>query len=219
MELDEPCDVTLNADVLEISIYTFRHANNCILALSKDCRIKTLDLRTQVYHFPREIDDDTWVNCAESLARVLVRVKPVNLCLRLYWLISARVWQVICKSLKKHTTLQVLEFHDHFPLVWDGEWAGADQRQCSLAFNAVAEMVQENTMLHRVEVPRELRDEQLWTTRIQPCLDVNKVRPRVQELAENTDAALRRKAVGARLGAVRQHKDQTFHILRDKTAT
>jgi hypothetical protein len=115
------------------------------------------------------------------------------------WSISNDNWSVLCESLKTHPTLTKLDLHCTLPM---SHTAGVrivlTDNDKAHRTRLLAEMMQENAILHTIALPEDERDEQIYTESILPYLETNRYRPRVLAI-KKADFALRRPLLGRAL--------------------
>jgi hypothetical protein len=116
--------------------------------------------------------------------------------------ISNDNWNVLCESLQAQPTLTSINLRGTRPTISRTGPAGGRIRfsdeQNVHRTRAMAEMVQRNTTLHTIELSADERDEQIYAETIQPYLETNRYRPRVDAITK-ADISLRRPLLGLAL--------------------
>jgi hypothetical protein len=108
--------------------------------------------------------------------------------------ISDENWAILCESLQAHPTLTCLNLIDTSPNPFDDDDDDDDDNdndsdeddsslmpdeQKTRRTRVLAEMMQQNTVLHTIHLSERERDVQLCTEDILPYLETNRYRPRV----------------------------------------
>jgi hypothetical protein len=113
--------------------------------------------------------------------------------------ISNDNWSILCESLKAHPTLTSLNLRTTSPRSPPSTRVRIVQTDDQKAHRTrlLAEMMQENTILHTVELSRYERDDQIYTEEISPYLETNRYRPRVLAVNKRSrDRSVKRYSVG-----------------------
>jgi hypothetical protein len=84
--------------------------------------------------------------------------------------ISDDNWSILCESLKAHPTLTSLDLRNTRPRSPVGVTL---DEQKTRRTRALAEMMQQNTVLHTIHLPERERDEHIYTQEIHPYLETN----------------------------------------------
>jgi hypothetical protein len=79
----------------------------------------------------------------------------------------------------------------------------------------LAEMVQQNTVLHTIHLPERERDEHIYTQEIHPYLEVNLYRPRVLAIKKTSERPFREKVLGRALHSVRSNPNLVWMLLSE----
>lgn len=105
--------------------------------------------------------------------------------------ISENEWADIFAAVRVHPTLEKITFRGYIPRV-------DTTREARVARTRVIwDALQENTVLLEIHVHPSLIDEQFWDDQIGPRLKVNRYRPLVRQLVEESDGRLQRQLFGA----------------------
>jgi hypothetical protein len=112
--------------------------------------------------------------------------------------ISNDNWNVLCESLQAHSTLTSLDLRGP-----TGSSIGLTDEQKTHRARLLAEMVQQNTVLHTIDLfdehfPHQSYDQQIYADMIQPYLETNRYRPHVDAITK-ADISLRRALLGLAL--------------------
>jgi hypothetical protein len=129
--------------------------------------------------------------------------------------ISDNNWSVLCESLQAHPTLTCLNLEDtrptipnDFPIIFSDE-------QKALRARLLADMVQQNTVLHTIQLDSSERDEQIYTKEIHPYLVTNLYRPRVLAIKKTKDRPFREKVLGRAVYSVRSKPNLVWMLLSE----
>jgi hypothetical protein len=130
--------------------------------------------------------------------------------------ISDENWTILCESLKAHPTLTSLNLSYTRPRIpTGGRIAVTDDDQKTRRTRVVAEMVQHNTVLHRIPLSGHERDEQIYTESIRPHLETNLYRPRVLAVKKTIARPFREKVLGRALYAVKSNPNLVWMFLSE----
>jgi hypothetical protein len=100
---------------------------------------------------------------------------------------------ILCQSLMVHPTLTILDLRDTVPLRRFVLWQHKEGRT-----RAIADMMEQNTILHTLQLSEEEHDRRIYLEVIQPHLETNLYRPRVLAV-KRADISLRRTLLGLAL--------------------
>jgi hypothetical protein len=112
--------------------------------------------------------------------------------------ISDEHWRVLCESLMVHPAISTLVICETPPNRRRSRNTMSDaQKACRT--RAIADMLQENTILHTIRLSIDEFDSGSYAESIQPGLETNLYRPRVLSIEEIDDSLFRRKVLGRAL--------------------
>jgi hypothetical protein len=114
---------------------------------------------------------------------------------------------ILCESLKAHPTLIILELPN-------SPFGLSDKRKAN-RMRMLAEMVQQNTVLHTIRLSEHEQDEQIYTQEICPYLEVNLYRPRVLAVKKTTERPFREKVLGRALHCVKSSPNLVWMFLSE----
>jgi hypothetical protein len=114
---------------------------------------------------------------------------------------------ILCESLKAHPTLIILELPN-------SPFGLSDKRKAN-RMRMLAEMVQQNTVLHTIRFSEHEQDEQIYTQEICPYLEVNLYRPRVLAVKKTTERPFREKVLGRALHCVKSSPNLVWMFLSE----
>jgi hypothetical protein len=162
-------------------------------ALANNKGLKELELHS----YSSRIDNENWTVLCESL-----KVHPTLTSLGLHGQpINDENWAVLCESLEAHPTLTSLDLYGTRPL-WRNTGRSRivlEDDQKTHRTRLLAEMVQQNTVLHTIEQNTTYEtDNQIYKQDISPRLEMNLYRPRVLAISK-ADISLRRALLGLAL--------------------
>jgi hypothetical protein len=131
--------------------------------------------------------------------------------------ISMDNWSVLCKSLQAHPTLASLDlFGTGSSLIsptvskrvlWEEQKAHRTRM--------LAEMMQENIILHTIALSGNERDDKIFTEEVLPHLETNQYRPRVLGVKETTERHFREQVLGRALACVRFNPNLVWMFLSE----
>jgi hypothetical protein len=116
-------------------------------------------------------------------------------------------WTILCESLKAHPTLLILNL--------PSSHARLSDKRTTNRTRLLAEMVQQNTVLHTIRLSERERDEQIYTQEIRPYLEVNLYRPRVLAVKKTTERPFREKVLGRALYSVKSGPNLVWMFLSE----
>jgi hypothetical protein len=116
----------------------------------------------------------------------------------------------LCESLKSHPTLTTLHLQETVPRLAHEPFASEQKKHRT---RMMAEMMQENTILHTIDLFGDKHDEQIYEEAILPYLVTNLHRPRVLTVAETSDRPFREKVLGRALFSVRSNPNLVWMFL------
>jgi hypothetical protein len=124
-------------------------------------------------------------------------------------------WTILCESLQAHPTLTRLNLYSTvqrgpagIPIIFSDE-------QKTLWTRLLADMVQQNTVLHTIQLDSSERDDQIYTEEIRPYLVTNLYRPRVRAIKKTKDRPFREKLLGRALYSVRSNPNLVWMLLSE----
>jgi hypothetical protein len=131
--------------------------------------------------------------------------------------ISDENWAILCQSLQAHPTLTSLNLiAGTWPRGPDGVTIILSDEQKTHRTRELAEMVQQNTVLHTIELLfTSERDDQICTEEIRPYLETNLYRPRVHAIKKTLDRPFREKVLGRALYSVRSNPNLVWMLLSE----
>jgi hypothetical protein len=129
--------------------------------------------------------------------------------------ISDDSWSILCESLKAHPTLTSLGLRDTLPERPAGGRIVLTDDQKTHRTRLLAEMMQENTILHSIELSDNGRDEQIYVAEISPYLETNLYRPRVVAVKKTIERPFREKVLGRALGCVKSNPNLVWMFLSE----
>jgi hypothetical protein len=119
--------------------------------------------------------------------------------------ISDESWSILCHSLEKHPTLISLDLRDTRPTRQASEEVMLEQKRKRT--RAIADLLEQNTVLQTVHLSEQEREGQIHAKLIQPRLEMNLYRARVLAIKDRTqnDGPFREKLFGRALHYVRSN--------------
>jgi hypothetical protein len=121
--------------------------------------------------------------------------------------ISDEQWSVLCESLRVHPTITTLVINETHPN-GRGRINYMTDAHKTRRTRAIANMLQENTILHTIQHNDDEFDSGCYDEFIRPRLETNLYRPRVLAIKKADDGLFRRKVLGRAL---------SLHSVRSKT--
>jgi hypothetical protein len=129
--------------------------------------------------------------------------------------ISDHNWCILCEALQAHPTLTSLNLQDTkptipngFPIIWSAE-------QKTRRTRLLADMVQQNTVLHTIQLHSSERGDQIFREEIRPKLETNLYRPRVLAVKKTKDRPFREKVLGRAVYIVRSNPNLVWMLLSE----
>jgi hypothetical protein len=118
--------------------------------------------------------------------------------------ISDESWSILCHSLQQHPTLISLDLRDTRPTRQATEEVMLEQKRKRT--RAIADLLEQNTILQTVHLSEQEREGPLYAQLIQPRLEMNLYRARELAIKDSThnDRPIREKVLGRALHCVRK---------------
>jgi hypothetical protein len=126
--------------------------------------------------------------------------------------ISDENWTSLCQSLKAHPTLTSLGLDATTPRRPVGVTI---DEQMTRRTRAWEEMMQQNTVLHTIELAAFERDDQVYTKEIRPYLVTYLYIPRVHAVKKTKDRSFREKVLGRAVYSARSNPNLVWMILSE----
>jgi hypothetical protein len=130
-------------------------------------------------------------------------------------LISDENWIILCQSLQAHPSLTSLNLCVNMPRSPDGLLIIFSGEQKARKTRVLAEMMQQNTVLHAIELFQGHYDQQIYTQEIRPYLETNLYRPRVHAIKKTRDRPFREKVLGRAMYSVRSNPNLVWMLLSE----
>jgi hypothetical protein len=124
-----------------------------------------------------------------------------------YCLLSGETWDLLCNSLKKHPSLQVLH------LRFMRNWLGHAQVVPKSRLQTLVDMLKVNMSIHTIHVAERYREHELFRGSVIPYLETNRLRPRVRAIQKARPIAYRAKVLGQALLAARTNPNRFWMFL------
>jgi hypothetical protein len=177
-------------------------------ALTGNSRVTKL----KPYHpYPMGTND---VDVAILVAALANNRGLVNLDLQ-YSYISDDNWIILCESMKAHPTLTNLDLFYTSPGSPTNVRIVQTDDQKAHRTRLLAEMMQENTSMHTVELSDNEREEKIYTEEILPYLETNRYRPRVLAIKKTIARPFREKVLGRALFCVKSNPNLVWMFLSE----
>jgi hypothetical protein len=112
--------------------------------------------------------------------------------------ISAKDWSILAKSLKAHLTMTRLSLRNTRPRIPEDESVKMSYLERKRRTFALAEMLQDNTVLHTICLQEDESNTHVYVESIEPRLEMNLYSPRVVAV-KRVDAQFRRALLGKAL--------------------
>jgi hypothetical protein len=127
--------------------------------------------------------------------------------------INDESWSILCQSLEQHPTLTSLDLRDTRPTRQASEEVMLEQKRKRT--RAVADLLEQNTILQTVHLSEQEREGRVYAELIQPRLETNLYRARVLVIKHTTrnDRPLREKVLGRALYCVRSNPNLVWMFL------
>jgi hypothetical protein len=129
--------------------------------------------------------------------------------------ISDENWTIMCQSLQAHLSLTSLNLEETRPMGPAEDRIILSAEQTTRRTRALAEMMQQNTVLHTIELAAFERDGQIYTEEIRPYLVTNLYRPRVLAVKKTKDRPFREKVLGRAVYSVRSNPNLVWMLLSE----
>jgi hypothetical protein len=129
--------------------------------------------------------------------------------------ISDDNWIVLCESLKTHLTLTNLDLSNTSLRSPFGVKIVLADNDKAHRTNAIAEMVQRNTVLHTIHLWERERDQKIYAEEILPYLETNLYRPRVLAVKKTIERPFREKVLGRALHCVKSNPNLVWMFLSE----
>jgi hypothetical protein len=177
--------------------------DNYVLAdgLRGNSRLKSLTLRT----FNHDATNQELLAISSALKE---NKGLVVLHLRYDFWKSDETWGAICDSLETHPTLEVLELFNHV-----AAYPSSVLSLITPRVQALVDMLKANMLIHTIGVHYCYREHELYRKSVIPCLETNRLRPRLLAIQKTRPITYRAKVLGRALLAVRTDPNSFWMLL------
>jgi hypothetical protein len=127
--------------------------------------------------------------------------------------ISDENWIILCQSLQAHPSLTSLKLSVTMPRSPDGVPIIFSDEQKASRTSVLVEMMQQNTVLHTIELLASERNNQIYTEELRPYLVTNLYRPRVHAIKKTKDRPFRKKVLGRAVYSARSNPNLVWMLL------
>jgi hypothetical protein len=128
---------------------------------------------------------------------------------------SDKNWNVLCESVQSHPVLQKLSCRGNGQRILRGKTADMSEERKTRRMRALADAVQDNTVLQHVQLACRVMDHEIYQTFIYPRLQTNLYRPRVQAVQEQADDSIRPQVLLQAVLAVRDDPHLVWMFLSE----
>jgi hypothetical protein len=130
--------------------------------------------------------------------------------LRNHFLMSDEICDIVCNSLKKHPTLQILSLWSR----WAHGRAPLSPAVLTPRIQAVVDMLKVNTSIHTIRsLSRNYSEHELYQGSAVPYLETNRLRPRLLAIQRTRPLSYRAKVLGRALLATRTNANSLWMLL------
>jgi hypothetical protein len=120
------------------------------------------------------------------------------------------IWSLLCLSLSTHPRIESMSIQDWY------SWVDLSAESKTIRMNAILQMLQRNTVVHTLDLPNALMNEEVYQNSIRPRLVMNRNCFEVQRQAlKRADPSIRPQLLGRALHVVRYNPNLVFRFLSE----